>query len=109
MAHLSIPEQLRENEFEERNVQVSSGWPETSMSLSQPFDSFLSDLLPEPPSGWGPPEERAHSIPSRCAVFQNGTSQLRLLRDLARAWRLMLAQRTNEAVGTIDQIELQLH
>jgi ATP/maltotriose-dependent transcriptional regulator MalT len=38
-----------------------------------------------------------------------GASPTRLRRSLGCAWRLMLALRTNEAIGTIDQIELQLH
>jgi LuxR family maltose regulon positive regulatory protein len=109
MAQWNVAEHLREDGFEDRDVQTLSGGLGTSMGLSQPFDSFLSDLTPEPPSGWGPSEESAPAIPSRYAVLQNGTSLLRLLRDLARARRLMLALQTNEAIGTIDQIELQLH
>ncbi len=38
-----------------------------------------------------------------------GTPLTRLRRSLARAWRLMLALQTNEAIGAIDHIELQLH
>jgi ATP/maltotriose-dependent transcriptional regulator MalT len=90
-------------------LQASPGWLGASTRFSQPFESFLSDPRPEPPSGWGPPGESALGIPSRLAAPQNGRVFLRLLRDLARAWRLTLALRTNEAIGAIDRIELQLH
>jgi ATP/maltotriose-dependent transcriptional regulator MalT len=46
----------------------------------------------------------------RCMTRENltGASLPRIRRDLARAWRLMLAQRTSEAREAIDQVELQL-
>jgi hypothetical protein len=46
----------------------------------------------------------------RCKTRQNltGASLPQIRRDLARAWRLMLASQVNEAVGVIDRIELQL-
>ena len=47
---------------------------------------------------------------SRCTTRQNLTnaSLPQIRRDLARAWRLMLALRTNDAQEAIDRIELQL-
>jgi LuxR family maltose regulon positive regulatory protein len=108
MAQWGVSENLREDGFEDQDVQALSGWPGTPVGLSRPFDSFLSDLTPEP-SGWCPLKQAAYGIASGCTVLHNGTSQLRLLRDLARARRLVLTLQTNEAIGAIDQIELQLH
>jgi hypothetical protein len=110
MAQWGVSEHLRKDGFEDRDMQALSGWPGTSEGLPQPFDSFRSDVIPpEPPSGRALLNEAAHDIASGCAVPPNGTSQFRLLRNLARARRLMLALQTHEAIGVIDQIELQLH
>ena len=62
----------------------------------------LSDDLPLNPS-------RPGSL-RRCRTRQNltGASLPQIRRNLARAWRLMLAQRASEAQEAIDRIELQL-
>jgi hypothetical protein len=109
MTHWAIPEHLREDGLDDRDAQVLSGLPGTFASLTQPLDSFLSDLTREPPSEWCPLKEAAHDIASGRTLLRQGASQFRLFRDLAHARRLMLALQTNEAIGVIDQIELQLH
>jgi ATP/maltotriose-dependent transcriptional regulator MalT len=75
-----------------RPFTVSSG--ETPLDL--PWDP-----LPEAPRG---------EILWRCKTRQNlsGASLPLIRRGLARAWRLILALRVNEAREAIDQIELQL-
>lgn len=65
------------------------------------FASRDGDLPPAPP--------RLGDL-RRCGTRQNltGASLPQIRRGLARAWRLMLAQRASEAHETIDRIELQL-
>jgi LuxR family maltose regulon positive regulatory protein len=55
-------------------------------------------------------EESIPDILGRCKTQRNLTeaSLPQIRRNLAQAWRLMLASRINEAVGVIDRIELQL-
>jgi ATP/maltotriose-dependent transcriptional regulator MalT len=57
-----------------------------------------------------PPALRSLERLWRCSTRQNltGASLPQIRRGLARAWRLVLAMRTNEAEEAIDQIELQL-
>ena len=57
-----------------------------------------------------PPGPSTFATPWRCRTRENltGASLPRIRRDLARAWRLMLALRTSEAQKAIDQVELQL-
>jgi ATP/maltotriose-dependent transcriptional regulator MalT len=68
---------------------------------SAPFTSLSNDMPPAPP--------RFEKL-WRCRTRENltGASLQRIRRDLARAWRLMLALRTGEAQEAIDQVELQL-
>jgi ATP/maltotriose-dependent transcriptional regulator MalT len=56
------------------------------------------------------PEEAVPDTPGRCKSRQNptGTSVPKILRDLARTWRLMLALRIDEALRMIERLELQL-
>jgi ATP/maltotriose-dependent transcriptional regulator MalT len=65
------------------------------------FASRSDDVPPDPP--------RLGNL-WRCRTRQNltGASLPQIRRGLARAWRLMLAQRTVEAHEAIDRIELQL-
>jgi len=65
------------------------------------FASLGDDMPPDPP--------RLGKL-WQCRTRQNltGASLPQIRRDLARAWRLMLAQRTSEAQEAIDRIELQL-
>lgn len=109
MAQWDISEHLREDGFADRGVQALSESLGTSVDFSPPFDSFPTDLSPEPPLARLPLNEAAHVIASKSTVLRKDISQLGLLRDLARARRLMLALRTNEAIEAIDRIELQLH
>jgi ATP/maltotriose-dependent transcriptional regulator MalT len=70
-------------------------------AYSAPFAS-LSDDRPLGPSTF--------ETLWRCRTRENltGASLPRIRRDLARAWRLVLALRANEAQEAIDQVELQL-
>jgi ATP/maltotriose-dependent transcriptional regulator MalT len=62
--------------------------------------------------GWwaSAPDEVVLDILGRHEPWQNpiGTSVLRIRRDLARAWRLMLALQIDEALRLIEQLELHL-
>ena len=92
--------------------------PVSPMSVEQ-FDGAMS-----PPSGLGSrarrgepsvscrhsPPASAHDILWRCRTRQNltGTSLPQIRRCLAHAWRSMLVLQTDEALGTLEQVELQL-
>lgn len=74
---------------------------EPAGACAEAFASLSDDMPPDPP--------RLGNL-RRCRTRQNltGASLPQIRRSLARAWRLMLAQRTSEAQETIDRIELQL-
>jgi ATP/maltotriose-dependent transcriptional regulator MalT len=57
-----------------------------------------------------PPEEAVLDAPGRSTARRNPTdiSAAKIRRDLAQIWRLMLALRTNEALGRVEQLELRL-
>ena len=91
---------------------VSPAWP-AQIARSAPGTGSVDGLgnarNPDHPSG----RFRDASAPDslwRCRTRQNltGASLPQIRRGLARAWRLMLAQRMNEALGAIDRVERQL-
>jgi ATP/maltotriose-dependent transcriptional regulator MalT len=85
------------------------------LETSIPFLSPLG-LLDGAANAGAPAEPRrssGESVPDtlrRCRTRQNltGASLPQIRRGLARAWRLMLASRIDDALGAVGQIELQL-
>jgi ATP/maltotriose-dependent transcriptional regulator MalT len=104
---------IQEYRGEELLLEPSSpAWPariERSTRSTGSVDSLGNATDPDHPFG----RSRVSSAPDslwRCRTRQNltGASLPQIRRDLARAWRLVLAQRTTEALGAIDRIERQL-
>ncbi len=90
----------------------------TSMEQFEASTLFPLPLLPldagghpdSPARGMHSFEGPARDILWRCKTRQSltGASLSQIRRGLARAWRLMLASRIDEALGAIERIELQL-
>src|ERR1700733_5213872 len=82
---------------------------ERSVSSTGSVDGLGTATAPDHPSehSW---EASATDGLWRCRTRQNltGASLPQIRRGLARAWRLVLAQQTNEALGTFVRIERQL-
>jgi ATP/maltotriose-dependent transcriptional regulator MalT len=88
------------------------------MSVEQ-FDGVMpppsglgsQDRHGEPGVSWRhPPRASAHDIVWRCRTRENltGASLPQIRRCLAHAWRSLLVLQTDEALATLEQIELQL-
>ncbi|MDB5365991.1 MAG: Regulatory LuxR family protein [Rhodospirillales bacterium] len=84
---------------------------ETSKTHQPSYDTLDGDVnLRSPARPRSAPDRSEFDILWRCRTRQNltGASLSQIRRGLARARRLMLTLRTNEAIGAIDLVELQL-
>jgi ATP/maltotriose-dependent transcriptional regulator MalT len=94
-----------------RNSQTSVVHFEQLMPFTAPIGLFDGGVNSDSPR-WreSSPEEAVLDILGRCTRRQSaaGTSLPKIRRDLARAWRLMLALQVDEALRMIERIELQL-
>ena len=83
---------------------------DTASPFAVPYDVHNGGVNEQFRSERESPPGPTSDILWRCKTRQNltGASLPQIRRDLARAWRLMLASHINEAVGVIDRIELQL-
>jgi ATP/maltotriose-dependent transcriptional regulator MalT len=102
-------------EYRGEPARLAPGSPAWPAQIEQFAPSTRSVDVPGNATAPDHPSERSweSSTPDglwRCRTLQNltGASLPQIRRGLARAWRLVLAQQTNDALGAIEQIERQL-
>jgi ATP/maltotriose-dependent transcriptional regulator MalT len=105
MARWGVPERHGPCEPRSLHAPVRLAAFESAERPSGPIASLRDDMAPASPL-----DAPRLEVLWRCRTKQNltGASLPQIRRGLARAWRLMLSLRSNEALDAIDQVELQL-
>jgi ATP/maltotriose-dependent transcriptional regulator MalT len=111
MAEKNIPEIHAEGTISEEDSQTTVVRLQASLSFPMPFG--LLGVSTNPGSLSGSRHSKEQSVLNtlgRCRTRQNLTaaSLPKIRRNLARAWRLVLASQIDEALRAIEQIERQL-